>query len=212
MEHVPETDLLLFAVEADSLAEPRKAAIAKHVASCAECRATSNFFAAAEEELHDPDVWEPIVASPTMERLEAYAETIAAEDADAESLLAPLIASPGTLAWTNVRQQKRFHSGGVVRKLCAHAQLIFRDQPLVALTFADAAISIAEALPDGRYPAKAVHDLRGNAWKERANALMLLGQCAEALESLNRAERSYRHLTFSAYGLSSVALARASVL
>src|SRR5207248_1764082 len=62
------------------------------------------------------------------------------------------------------------------------------------------------------YPAKAVYELRGKAWEERANAQRMLGDCGDALDSLVRAERAFQHLTSPSLGLARVALIRASVL
>jgi tetratricopeptide (TPR) repeat protein len=120
--------------------------------------------------------------------------------------------APVKAAWTNLHTQKRFLSGGVARRLSAHAHSVCLNEPLDALTFADAAISVAEMLPDDTYPAKAIYELRGTAWKERANAQRFLGQYPEALESLLRAERAYRHLASPSLGLSIVALVRGYVL
>src|SRR5207244_6040556 len=134
----------LFAFSPEAVTPDRRTAIERHTATCASCRATRDFFAVAEEDLSDVDMWEPIAGSATRESLAAYAERIADEDGEAEELLAPLFAAPGKAAWTNLQAQKRFHSGGVVRRLNAHAASISESEPLDALTFADAAISIAE--------------------------------------------------------------------
>jgi len=212
VDHIPETELSMFAFDPDAVPEERRTAILRHTASCASCRRTLDFFMMAEEDLADPDVWERVAGSATHDALIAWGERIAAEDSEAEALLAPLLSSPATTAWMNLAQRKRFRTGGVVRRLSAHAHNVFEDEPLDALTFADAAISIAEVLPDEIYPANGVYELRGTAWKERANAQLLLGQCAAALDSLDRAERAYAKLRSPSLGLATVALVRASVL
>jgi tetratricopeptide (TPR) repeat protein len=211
MDHIPESELAICAFEPDALSADRCAEIDRHTAACSACRATFDFFAMAEDDLGDADVWEPIVASRTLEALRAYAERIAAEDRDADQLLAPFFRAPATVAWTDIRTRKRFLTGGVVRRLNAHAHTVCDGEPLDALTFAEAAIAVAEALPEHTYPAGAVYELRGTAWKEQARALHLLGRFSEALESLTRAERAYSH-TPSGFGLSAVALVRAAVL
>jgi len=212
MDHVPESELAIFAFDPDAMPEPRRSIIIRHTAECATCRTTLDFFAVAEDDLSDVDVWEPVIGSATHDALMSYAARIADEDREAEELLKPLFEAPAKAAWLNLHTQRRFLSGGVVRRLSAHAHTVCLSEPLDALTFADAAISIAEMLPDYTYPAKAIYDLRGTAWKERANAQLFLGQCPEALESLSRAERAYKHLASPSLGLSSVALVRASVL
>jgi len=212
MDHIPESELAIFAFNPDAMPEPRRSIITRHTAECATCRTTLDFFAVAEDDLSDVDVWEPVIGSATHEALMSYAARIADEDSEAEELLKPLFDAPAKAAWTNLHTQKRFLSGGVARRLSAHAHSICLNEPLDALTFADAAISVAEMLPDDIYPAKAIYELRGTAWKERANAQRFLGQYSEALDSLLRAERAYKHLISPSLGLSSVALVRGYVL
>jgi tetratricopeptide (TPR) repeat protein len=212
MDHIPENELAVFAFDPDAMPEPRRSVINRHTAACATCRSTLDFFSVAEEDLSDVAVWEPLMGSATRDALMSYAARIADEDREAEELLQPLFAAPAQAAWLNLNTKRRFLSGGVARRLSAHAHTICQNEPLDALTFADAAISVAEALPDDTYPAKAIYELRGTAWKERANAQRFLGQYPEALESLLRAERAYKHLASPSLGLSTVALVRGYVL
>jgi tetratricopeptide (TPR) repeat protein len=100
----------------------------------------------------------------------------------------------------------------VARKLTAHAQSLCRSEPLAALTFAEAAVSVAEALPNDAYAARAVYEVRGSAWRAQANALNFLGRFHEALESCRRAERAYRQLRSSGLGLASVSYVRGCIL
>jgi hypothetical protein len=208
VDHIPESELAIFAFDPDAMPEPRHSIITRHTAECATCRTTLDFFGVSEDDLSDADVWEPVMGSATREALMSYAARIAEEDSEAEELLKPLFGAPAKAAWLNLHTQRRFLSGGVVRRLSAHAHSVCDNEPLDALTFADAAVSVAEALPDDTYPARAIYELRGTAWKERANAQRLLGQCPEALESLLRAERAYKHLASPSLGLSTVALVR----
>lgn len=211
MDHIPEAELAIHAFHPDTVTAERRAQIEAHVAVCDSCRTTADFFAVAEGDLKDSDVWEASAGSATRDALFAYAARVAGEDAEADDLLKPLFAHPAKAAWTNLAAQRRFLTGGVVRRLTAHAHGICVDGPLNALTFADAAISVAEALPHDLYPANAIYEIRGTAWKERANALMLLGDFVDANESLTRAERAYRKLPFPGLGLACVALVRAAV-
>ena len=212
MAHIPESELAIFAFSPDAVAAERRAEIEAHLGGCGSCRTTADFFAVTEDDLMDVDVWEPTAGSATRDALFEYAARIANEDAEADALLAPLLANPGKAAWTNLAAQRRFLSGGVVRRLNGAAHEIYADRPLDALTFADAAISVAEALADDLYPANAIYEIRGTAWKERANALMLLGDFAEAHASVTRAERAYQRLPFPGLGLACVELVRAAVL
>jgi tetratricopeptide (TPR) repeat protein len=216
MSHISEGELALDAFHAEALPPARRDEIERHLAACEECRATHDFFAITDEEvtleLADQATWEPIIGSATHASLMEYGARVAAEDRDAEILLAPLLANPMTAAWMTLVTKRRFRTGGVVRKLNAAAHSICENDPLAALTFADNSIAVAEALPDDLYPAHAVDRLRATAWKERANAQMLLGQFPEAHRSLDRAERCYGRVANSGPGLSMVTLVRAGVL
>ena len=170
MPHIPDDELALYAFDPHAVAPERRAAIDREIASCTACRTTLDFMTVSDLELSDPDVWEPLASSPTLDTLRAHARRIADEDEEADALLAPMLAAPGMTAWTDLATRRRFRTGGVVRRLIAHAANLHEREPLDALTFAEAAISVAEALPEDHYPAKAVFELRGTAWKERANA------------------------------------------
>ena len=216
MSHIPESELVLYATQPEAVAAARRGEIEAHLAACAECQEAHDFFAIHEEELSaalaEPDTWEPMMGSDTYVALMEYGARVAEEDRDAELILAPYLDNPISAAWTTLTTKRRFRTGGVVRKLCAAAHGIYESKPLVALTFADAAISVAETLADDSYPANAVYRLRGTAWKKRANAQMYLGQFPQAYESLNRAERAYGRTPYNGLGLASVALVRAGVM
>jgi hypothetical protein len=142
---------------------------------------SAGFFVVAEDDLVDSDVWERVVGSATYASLMEFADRIAVEDDDATFLLADFLDAPASAAWEALVKRRRFHTGGVVRKLNAHAHKLVDNDPLAALTWADAAISIAEVLAEDTYPARAVYQLRGTAWKERAIAQMFLGELPAAL-------------------------------
>lgn len=215
MSHVPETELVLYAVQPETFPAERRREIEAHLAACAECQESSDFFRIREDDLveilAEPDTWEPAIGTATQESLRAQGALVAQEDREAEELLKEFLESPFHAAWTPLSMRRRYRTGGVVRKLTAAAHDVCENHPLVALTFADAAISVADALPDDLYPAGAVNRLRGTAWKERANAQMLLGQLPEAHDSLDRAERAYRKATCDHLGPSIVAFVRAGV-
>ena len=76
-----------------------------------------------EEGLRDPAVWRPIAES-TAAAMRAYAYRCVAEDAEADELLQEYFAKPRKAALANVRNLRRFHTGGVVRRLNAKAHAI----------------------------------------------------------------------------------------
>jgi tetratricopeptide (TPR) repeat protein len=208
--HITEDELAIHAFDPATTSAHRRADIERHIAACTDCRQRFDFFMAADEDLQDRDVWEPIVGSETFHSLLELGARIAEEDRAAKELLADFLEMPAKIAWQNLGAKRDFRTGGVVRTLSARAHDAFANRPLDALTFADAAISVAEALPEDAYPANGVFELRGTAWKERANALVRLGDFREAHESLNRAERAYGKLTSQSFGMATVALVRAA--
>lgn len=215
-EHLSDAELARYATDPDSVPIERQRLIEQEAAHCPICRTSLDFFSVVTaEELANIELRD---GEPTWrnqdDAMRAHIERIAAEDREADELLEEkkLLESPTKTAWTNLPRDKRLLSGGIVRRLCAHANKIYESEALDALTFADAAISVAEALPDNTYPWNAVFELRGTAWKERANALKILGEYPAALEALKHAERAYGELQSSGFGLSTVALVRASVL
>lgn len=209
-EHIAHAELSLFAHDKLAVERERREEIESHVANCAECGATLDFYSVAEEDLGDLAVWQPIIGS-TAAAMSAYANKCAAEDWEADELLQDIFEKPRKAALTNVRNQRKYHTGGVVRRLNAKANAVVASAPLEALIFADMAQTVADLLPDDTYPNNAVYELRGTAAKERANALLRLAEFDEALEALELAERAYEHLRSPGYGLGAVELVRGAV-
>src|SRR5258707_2003923 len=107
MDHIPESELAVFAFDPGAMPEPRRSIINRHTAECASCRSTLDFFAVAEDDLSDVDVWEPVMGSATHDALMSYAARIADEDRESEEVLKPLFAAPAKTAWLNLRTQRR---------------------------------------------------------------------------------------------------------
>jgi AraC-like DNA-binding protein len=145
MAHIAKEDLAVYAADPDAVDAAGRAATEREIAACAECRTSFEFMAVADDDLPDPDVWEPLTGTASLDSLWAHGARIAAEDEEAAAMLQPLLGAPVWVAWRSFRP-KRYRTGGVVRKLIAHAPTLHEREPLAALTFADAAITIAEAL------------------------------------------------------------------
>ena len=162
----------MHALTPESLSPERQAEIAAHLADCAACQGTHDFFAVSEgvldAELRDETTWEPVIGSETKRKLMEYGALVAKEDREAEELLKPYLENPISVAWQALVTKRRFRTAGVVRGLTRAAHAMYDEDALVALTFADNAIAIANALDDERYPSSALDQLRATAWKERA--------------------------------------------
>jgi tetratricopeptide (TPR) repeat protein len=209
-KHIPHPELSLFAQDRLAVARGRGEEIENHIAHCADCGAAFDFHSFEEQDdLVGLAVWQPIVGS-TFAAMSAYANQCAAEDAEADELLKDYFEKPREAA-LNVRNQRKFHTGGVVRRLNAKAHELYPNNALEALIFADLAQAVADLLPDDLYPNNAVYELRGTAWKERANALVRLAEFDDALDALRQAEQAYGQLGSSGKGLAAVELVRAAV-
>ena len=154
---------------------------------------------------------EPVVGSETMRTLTEWGERVAEEDREAAELLKEYLEKQISAAWQLLMTKRRLRTGGVVRALIRAAHGKHEDDALTALTFADNAIAIAEGLDDERYPHSAADQLRATAWKERANAQILLGRFAAAHRSLDSAERFHRRYTPNGLGLAIVTIVRAGL-
>lgn len=208
--HITDDELARYSYDPESFPAERQAQIQRHLAACTECDAHFDFYTVFDEDLKDPAVWRPSDASGLM-LMRAYRLQCEAEDAEAKERLEPYFANATLAAFANIRKLREFHTGGVVRRLNAEANAIAASNPVKALTFADLAQAIADLLPDNTYPHSIVYELRGTAWKERANALLRLVRFDDALDSLQHADRAFRQLNSSTHGLAAVDLVRAAV-
>lgn len=134
-----------------------------------------------------------------------------AEDAEAETILRPLLESQYRFASANIIRKRRYQTGGVVRLLCNAVRRQCAADPPFALMLAETACFIADQLPDDYYPAGAVNELRGTAWKDYATACRFLSRLKDGFDGLKRAERAYRRLIEPGILLGIVDLARAGL-
>jgi len=206
----PDDDLFFAHALDPSLVADREA-LGHHIEGCEQCRGRLAAIRAFEALLIDADSW----PEESVDRAELLHRdlTTRRENAEAENLLRPFLSGrSGSLAWANLSEKPRYHTGGVVRRLTAEADTASYTQPLFALLLADTAIAIASALSDERYTATELASWRGTACWMRANALRHLGRYRSAFESLDRAERLYRMLPRPELDLAQVTFTRAAIL
>src|SRR5258706_4832200 len=138
------------------------------------------------------------------------ARSIAAADAHARELVMPLVDSAIRFREARIDDDPRFFTLAVIRLLCKVANGMHERQPQFGLVLADAAMSIAEKLPEPLKARSAWY--AGTAWKERANALRYVGRFKDAEEALDRAEEAFEgdeHV--EPFDLAIVAYVRATV-
>jgi hypothetical protein len=192
-------------------------AVEQHLAQCDDCR---SLFAGAKvfvSNLASEEVWhrvDQLVSRRNRRSVVDFATRLKHEDDEAQRLLRRPLSSPLRFAWANVTAKSRYYSGGVVRLLCLASKQVREENPLHARNLAEAASTIARALPDDYYPGGAVNHLRGLAWKELANAYRYLGGPAlpAALEALDLAEDAYRGLLMNDEELLAVRYTRGTIL
>jgi len=216
MRHASEAVLGLYALNPELVAN--RAEIEAHLAGCADCRSALGAIRMFDAALVDVDTWGAAsfdgTRSEAVESLRAFAGRFAEEDRDALRLLSEF-AEPDAaprFVWADVPNKPEYCTGGVARLLCKRANAMCTRKPLYALALAEAAVRISAELPDDSYPRKTIHELRGEAWKEQANALCTLGRFDEALEALTRAQDEYTQLPHLGLGIVAVTYVRAFIL
>lgn len=189
--------------------------IGAHLERCSECREILAFIRSFDESLGAEETWhfaDELLDGRNQRKVTDLEERIKKEDEAAARMLRSHLTSPLRFVWSNIHRKRRFLSGGVVRALAAESAAAREVSPLHALNLADAAVAIADALPDDYYPARGVQHLRGLAWKERANACHYLGLFDAALDALDHASRAYRRLLVHDTELAVVHFIRGTIL
>lgn len=210
--HLSEETLMDYADDPASVAD--RSSVEEHLSGYSECWSAVDTYRQIASAMGDEEtwwaaeVWEDHGASAVRD----FVARIEAEDSEADRLLDPFLDSPYLFLKANIARRKRCHTGGVVRLLCNTARdQVDRDPPF-ALALAETACVIADSLPDDYYPAAAVNELRGTAWKEYSTACRVSQRFEAAYDALARAERAYRRTIDPDMSLATVSLTRALVL
>jgi tetratricopeptide (TPR) repeat protein len=197
---------------------PTRAEVEAHLADCDDCRSALGSIRVFDAALADAEAWAGISndarQSTAVEQLRVFATRAAEEDRDALRLLAEYeeTGAAPRFVWADIPRKSEYRTGGVARLLCKRANVMCTRKPLYALALAEAAVQISAELPDASYPRATIHELRGEALKERANSLVSLGRFDEALEALTCTEAEYRQLPHAGLGLVAVTYIRAFIL
>ncbi|HET7436018.1 MAG TPA: hypothetical protein VFN10_15015 [Thermoanaerobaculia bacterium] len=213
MRHFSDEELAAYRFDPEQF--DKREELERHLAECAACADIVTAITEFDESLGSEEAWhfaEELVTGARQAELNRIKERRAREDEKATRLLRRLVDDPFELLWADIPRKARFRTGGVVRVLCGASERWVEVNPLHALNLAEAAASVASALPDDLYPARAVEQLRGLAWKQRANACRYLGRLSAALDSIDRAERAYSKLLVNAQELASVRYVRGTIL
>lgn len=211
-----DQDRIYAYVEEPDAADPVLEAHLGDCTSCMELFGSLQEFAIA---LTDAGVWsgvEPQMVreggSPQLDHLVALSLRLEEEQERARGLIEELRVRPADRWHAGFRELDGVCTRGLATQLVAEARGALLSDPRRGLELADLAIEVAEALDEDVYPAGMVGNARGSAWKERANALRLLGRIQDALWSLDEAGRNYRSQAVPEFDLATIDYVRATAL
>jgi len=191
------------------------------------CHACSTLFSSYREftaALNDPTLWqqEPMSVSSNESntkkavgfvQLLTLGQRTQEEGEDASQLL-PLLLDSGDCEIWKIRAAttSQLRTLGIVKALCEESKTTRENKPARAFDLAVLASEIADQLSGDNYPQQTLHQIRGLAWKERANALRYLGRHNEALTDLEVASSHFSQNMVSEFDLATIDYVRATVL
>lgn len=170
-----------------------------HLIECAECRSTVGEYQSMLASFADESSWgAPLDETPnpqTIATLRAFVDQMHREDAEAEPLVAELLAGPREEWMPRLMGDAKYRTAGAVRRLIAMMPAVVRATPQEAEVIASIAVSIAETLPIADYARDETSLLRGCALRESAFALSYVGDHARASRASSEAFRAFTACT-----------------
>lgn len=190
-----------------------------HLSSCPSCMELYGSITEFTAALDDPGVWsaEVVPIAPFMETNPGLdllvAESIRLEEERVRGfdVVATLLGTPVEGWHASLRRIDGVCTVGLVEALLDEGRKR-ASEPREFERIADLAIEVSEALDPASYPNGMVARARGNAWKDRANALRLRGELQDALWAVDEAERNYRQQPIPEFDLATADYVRATIL
>src|SRR5258708_3427311 len=139
-------------------------------------------------------------------------DAVKQEYEEACAALAPLLTNAVAFVRERVSHNDRYRTLGAVRVLAEAANAACQREPVHARNLADAAVSLAHALPVKNYPSDSIRAIRGLAWKELANALRYLAEYDAAMDALDHAAFEIEHAGSCSFEFAELAYVRSSIL
>jgi tetratricopeptide (TPR) repeat protein len=177
-----------------------------HIASCRTCRDrfTADNVVNVEADRHrEPERMREFLE--TARRLEREREGV-------KDVVARLLRATPAAEWSTLAASPELRSSAAVEQLIEEIRNRGERMPAEALTLANVATSVSEALPAATYPAVVLAQLRATAWKERAHALRYLGRFHDALKSAETAEQRLNDFAAATFDRAIVYLTKAMIL
>jgi tetratricopeptide (TPR) repeat protein len=183
-------DDVLSAYGLDGTATPEAEA---HLAQCEVCRDGVAVFREIDSALRGRETWTTVDQARSqnsrLKEVLSYRRRVEAEERDARTFLARVIASPLKFRNAAIAEKPRLHTEGMVRVLCAEANTRHEQRPKFSAEIAAVAYDVATKLTG--IGEREQHNLMGMALREHANALRYLGRFKEALKALDHAEKLF---------------------
>ena len=177
-----------------------------HIASCRTCR---DRFTADNVVNFDADRHgEP-------ERMREFLETarrLERERTGVQDLVGGLLRTTPAAEWSSLANASELRNSAAVEQLIEEVRNRVERTPAEALTLANVATSIADALPAASYPAIVLAQVRAAAWKERANTLRYLSRYEEAFSAIDTAEQQLHGFSAATFDRAVVHLVKAMIL
>ncbi|HEX3581215.1 MAG TPA: tetratricopeptide repeat protein [Thermoanaerobaculia bacterium] len=159
-----------------------------HLVDCLECRSAVVEYRTMLTSFADDSTWgAPLDETPnpqTIANLRGFVEQMHREDAEAEPLVAELLAGPREEWMPRLTADEKYRTAGVVRKLIAMMPSAVRATPRDAEAISMVATAIADALIDRENCGEEVDLLRGATWRERAFAEFYIGEHDKAASAI----------------------------
>jgi tetratricopeptide (TPR) repeat protein len=188
-EHYDEETLIEFAEDrAEKDTYP-------HLSECTECHSAVEQYRTMITCMSEDVTWDshPIDETPnpeTIATLRSFVDRMQQEDAEAEPLVAELLAGSREEWMPRLMADPKYRTAGVVRKLIAAMPAAVRATPRDAELMALIATLLADDLSDSNYRPDEIGLLRGSAWRERAFASFYVGEHANASRAAEIAFRA----------------------
>ena len=208
--HCTVEDLLAYLDENEEVVDVAEVAAA--VASCPTCAARLKELQAFALLVADRETWREVHPAahnpPRIMDVLTEADRLAREMGAAEYDLAALMATPLETWRLYLAAHPSAATEALVRRIVDVAVAELERQPAESLALLDAADAIAERVNDknGQF------ECRSEVWKNRANALRILGRYEEALSATVMAERFSEEIATGGFMLAQIIYTRGTVL
>jgi tetratricopeptide (TPR) repeat protein len=158
-----------------------------HLDECDDCRASVEQYRAVVLSLADESTWDlhALDETPnpqTIANLRAYVDQMQREDAEAEPLVAELLAGSREEWMPRLMADEKYRTAGVVRKLIAATDRAAEESPKDYVEIAKLAVEVSDGLTTAANGGDDVLRLRGGAYRERSYSLYLVGEIDAAME------------------------------